>query len=85
MEKQIAISYPESLAFSLKMGNQEFENEMKYISLVKLYEMGKISSGFASSMLNISRIEFLQILAKYNVAYVHKELENEVESDLENA
>jgi predicted HTH domain antitoxin len=85
MEKQIAISYPESLAFSLKMGNQEFENEIKYISLVKLYEMGKISSGLASTMLNISRIEFLQILSKYNVSYFHKELENELESDLENA
>lgn len=85
MEKQIAISYPESLAFSLKMGNQEFENEMKFISLVKLYEMGNILSGVASRLMNISRIDFLQNLAKYNVSYFHKELEDELESDIENA
>jgi len=85
MEKQIAISYPESLAYSLKMGNHEFEHEIKYISLVKLYEMGKISSGFASRLMNISRIDFLQNLAKYNVSYFHKDLEEELESDLENA
>jgi len=85
MENQIAISYPESLAFSLKMGNQEFKHEMKIISLVKLYEMGKISSGFAAKLLNISRIDFLEYLSKYNVSYFYKDLENELESDLENA
>jgi predicted HTH domain antitoxin len=85
MENQIAISYPESLAYSLKMGNQEFEHEMKIISLVKLYEMGKISSGFASRLMNISRIDFLQNLAKYNISYFHKELEDELESDFQNA
>jgi predicted HTH domain antitoxin len=85
MENQIAISYPESLAFSLKMGNQEFKHEMKIISLVKLYEMGKISSGFAARLLSISRIDFLEYLPKYNVSFFHKDLENELESDLKNA
>jgi hypothetical protein len=45
MSRQIEISYPETLAFSLKMRNTEFEREIKIISLVKLYELGKISSG----------------------------------------
>lgn len=85
MERQIAISYPESLAFSLKMEDREFENEMKKISLVKLYELGKISSGLASKLLNLSRIDFLDLLEKYNVSYFHKSLENELESDLNNA
>jgi len=85
MERQIAISYPESLAFSLKMENGEFETEMKKISLVKLYELGKISSGLASKLLNLSRIDFLDMLEKYNVSYFHKGLENELESDLNNA
>ncbi|MDP2335864.1 MAG: UPF0175 family protein [Bacteroidota bacterium] len=85
MEKQIAISYPESLAFSLKMENREFKNEMKKISLIKLYELGKISSGLASKLLDLSRIDFLDLLEKYNVSYFHKGLENELESDLNNA
>lgn len=45
MEKQIAISYPEALAFSLKMDSKEFEHEMKTMSLIKLYELGKYHPG----------------------------------------
>lgn len=85
MEHLITINYPESLAFSLKMKNQEFKNEMKIISLVKLYELGKISSGLAAKLLNKSRIDFLDLLQKYNVSYFHDGLENELESDLRNA
>lgn len=85
MEKQIAISYPESLAFSLKMEQSEFEHEMKTISLIKLYELGKISSGMASIILNISRLEFLELLSKYSVSYIHESVTNELESDFDNA
>ncbi|NOY96126.1 MAG: UPF0175 family protein [Chlorobi bacterium] len=58
---------------------------MKTISLIKLYELDKISSGLAAKLLNISRIEFLELLEKYNVSYFHKGLENELESDLADA
>ena len=85
MESLISINYPESLAFSLKMENQEFKSEMKTISLIKLYELGKISSGLAAKLLNMNRIDFLELLEKYNVSYFHKGLENEIESDFSNA
>ena len=85
MEQVISINYPQSLAFSLKMENQEFKSEMKTISLIKLYELGKISSGLTAKLLNMNRIDFLELLEKYNVSYFHKGLENEIESDLSNA
>lgn len=85
MEHLISINYPESLAFSLKMENQEFINEIKTLSLIKLYELGKISSGFAAKLLDMSRIDFLDLLEKYNVSYLHKGFENELESDFLNA
>ena len=85
MERLITINYPESLAFSLKMENQEFKNEMKIISLIKLYELGKISSGLAATLLGMNRVDFLDLLQKYNVSYFHKGLANELESDLKNA
>ncbi len=85
MERLITINFPESLAFSLKMDKQEFKNEMKTISLIKLYELGKISSGRAANLLNLNRIDFLDLLQKYNASYFHKGLENELESDLRNA
>ncbi len=84
MEHQISIKYPERLAHSLKMGNVEFAKEIKTISIVKLYELGKISSGLASKILGLSRIDFLELLKKYNVSYF-KDTENELLDDLKNA
>ncbi len=85
MKQLITIDFPESLAFSLKMDNKEFKKEIKTVSLIKLYEMGKISSGTASNLLNISRVDFLDMLEKYNVSYFYNGLEDELESDSGNA
>lgn len=85
MDAQIAVTYPESLALSLKMDTQEFEKEMKLLSLVKLYEMGKICSAMAARLLNLSRTEFLDLLGKYDVSFFQNELEGELTSDFKNA
>ncbi len=85
MEHLIPINYPETLAFSLKMDSKEFQKEMKIISLVKLYELGKISSSLGAKLLEITRIDFLELLGKYNVSYFHNGLEEELELDVENA
>jgi len=85
MEKQISVTYPESLASSLKMKDKEFVIEIRTISLIKLYELGKISSGIASNLLGISRIEFIELLGKYNVSYFNSGLEDELESNYKNA
>ncbi|WP_028295897.1 UPF0175 family protein [Olivibacter sitiensis] len=85
MEAQIAISYPTSLALSLKMDNSEFEKEMKVLSIVKLYELGKISSGVAARLLNMDRVAFLDLLGKYHVSYLQPDTEEDLLSDLGNA
>ena len=80
---QIIISYPDALALSLKMQGKEFEREIKTASLVKLYELGKVSSGFSAQILGISRIEFLEILAFYGVS-IYSDADD-LESDMANA
>ncbi len=85
MEHSISINYPESLAFSLKMNVDEFQHEMKTMSLVKLYELGKISSGLASKLLEISRVDFLELLGRYRVSYFDSNSKNELELDFDNA
>lgn len=81
----ISIDYPESLAFSLKMDSAEFQHEVKTLSLVKLYELGKISSGRAADLLNISRVDFLDLLAKYQVSYFANTSKDELITDFDNA
>ena len=68
MGTQITVTYPKFLADSLKMQNSEFEKEIKTLSLVKLYEVGKVSSGIAAKILGISRIDFLDLLGFYHVS-----------------
>lgn len=85
MEKVITVSYPESLASSLKMADKEFINEMKTISLIKLYELGKISSGTASKILGMKRIDFLDKIGEYNVSVFQFHNEGELDEDVSNA
>jgi predicted HTH domain antitoxin len=85
MQNAICVEYPESLASLLKLSTKDFENEMKMSSLVKLYEMGKISSGTAADVLGISRIDFLEQLAKYKVSLFGFSGLDEVNEDISNA
>jgi len=82
MAQTISIDYPNFLANSMRMNETDFSFEIKVSGLVKLFELGKISSGTASKALEISRIEFLELLAKYKVSYLHID---ELYSDCENA
>ena len=85
MERLITVSYPQSLAFNLKLGDKEFENEMRTISLIKLYEIGKISSGTASKILGISRIDFIEKLGSYKVSVFNYSDESGLREDIANA
>jgi len=55
------------------------------MSIIKLYELGKISSGVAASVLNISRVEFIELLGKYRVSIFPYEDKAELLEDLQNA
>jgi predicted HTH domain antitoxin len=68
MDQNIAVTYPVALAFSLKMQDEEFCREMKTLSMVKLYELGKVSSGMAAKVLGIPRLSFLDILSDYHIS-----------------
>ncbi|MFO7657505.1 MAG: UPF0175 family protein [Bacteroidales bacterium] len=85
MQRQINISYPVSLANSLKMNEKEFEKEIRMSSLVKLFELGKISSGTAAKVLGISRVDFLESASRYQVSPFGYSTIAEIDNDLANA
>lgn len=85
MGNTINIKYPKSLANSLKMNIKEFETEIKTSALVKLFERGKISSGTASKVLGISRLDFIELLSKYGVSPLGDYTANELSEDIVNA
>lgn len=82
MAEHIKIDYPQYLANSMRMNLDDFSREMKVAALVKLFELGKVSSGIAAKVLKISRVEFLELLDNYKVSYLDTE---ELNEDLSNA
>jgi predicted HTH domain antitoxin len=85
MNGMINIKYPESLANSLRLRGKDFENEMKTSSLVKLFELGKVSSGTAAKVLGLSRFDFIELLAKYKVSSFAQYDIDDLRDDIANA
>lgn len=85
MKGMINIEYPESLANTLRLSGKDFELEMKTSSLVKLFELGKVSSSVAAKVLGLSRIDFLEILAKYKVSVLSQYDLDDLSQDIVNA
>ncbi|WP_204336891.1 UPF0175 family protein [Cryomorpha ignava] len=75
MKGIIHVKAPDYLADALKLSLMDFESEIKISSMVKLFELGKVSSGVAAKVLGMSRLDFLDLLSKYNVSVL-----NEVDS-----
>lgn len=85
MKGMINIEYPESLANALRLSGKDFALEMKISSLVKLFELGKVSSGVAAKVLGFSRLDFLELLAKYNVSVLGGYDTDDLNEDIANA
>lgn len=52
-------------------------------SVIRLFEQGEVSSGYAADMLGMTKHDFIQLLAKYNVPFFNmtpEEWEQEVEN-----
>ena len=80
----ITIPCPESVLVSLKETPEAFAKEANRLLAVKLYEMGKLSSGRAAELAGISRISFLQSLSRYGTPMFDLSKE-ELERDFQNA
>jgi predicted HTH domain antitoxin len=66
--RTLRISYPEELLEALGKTPEEFELEMKFLMAAKLYELGRIASGRAAELAEMSRVEFLEALGQYNIS-----------------
>jgi hypothetical protein len=63
--RTLCIDYPESLPATLNLNPDSFEKEAKLALAMKLYEMGKLTSGQAAFLSGISRVSFLLSCERY--------------------
>ncbi|MFM6001603.1 MAG: UPF0175 family protein, partial [Dolichospermum sp.] len=64
----ISLEIPEEILISLKETPETLSREISILAAVKLFELGKLSSGRAAQLAGMSRVEFLMALGRYQVS-----------------
>ena len=72
--RQIAIDIPEKVLLAEKTDEISFARELCMLAAVKLYELGRLSSGRAAELAGVPRVEFLLGLNRYKVFPFQAEL-----------
>lgn len=74
METRVEIDIPEKVLLAEKTDAQSFASELRILAAVKLYELGRLSSGRAAELAAMPRVEFLLTLGRYRVFPLEAEL-----------
>jgi predicted HTH domain antitoxin len=86
MMKQLTLQYPDDLAQAVQLTPDELAAQVRLMAALKMFELGKLSSGKAAELAGLSRVEFLEACSRYRVSpfnYPGEELEGELRADTE--
>ena len=84
--EELTIKYPSGFEYAVHMTKEEMEQHIRLMAALKMFELGKISSGKAAELAGMSRVEFLETCGRYRVSifnYPPEEAKQEIEKDLE--
>lgn len=77
---------PPGFADAVHLIGTELEQHILLMAALKMFELGKVSSGKAAELAGMSRVDFLMTCGKYKVSvfnYDADEVAQELRSDLE--
>jgi predicted HTH domain antitoxin len=80
----VQMDIPEETLISLKTDIESFAQDLKLLGAIKLFELGKLSSGRAAQLAGMGRVEFLMTLGRYGVSPFQM-TEEELQQDILNA
>lgn len=86
MAQQLIVAYPPALEQAVQTTTEELEAEIRLMAALKMFELGKLSSGKAAQLAGMSRVAFLEACGRYRVAvfnYPPEDLEAELQADLD--
>ena len=86
--EELKIKYPSGFEHAVHMTKDEIEHHIRLMAALKMFELGKISSGKASELAGMSRAEFFEACGRYRVSifnYPDEEAGKEIKSDFDTA
>jgi predicted HTH domain antitoxin len=86
--EELTIKYPSGFENAVHLSKEEMEQHIRLMAALKMFELGKVSSGKAAELAGMSRIDFIETCGRYRVSafnYKLEELERELKSDMEAA
>ncbi|MGQ9646311.1 MAG: UPF0175 family protein [Thermodesulfobacteriota bacterium] len=86
--EELKIKYPSGFEHAVHMTKEEIEHHIRLMAALKMFELGKLSSGKAAELAGMSRVEFFETCGRYKVSpfnYTDEEVEEEVKRDFESA
>jgi predicted HTH domain antitoxin len=78
---QIILSIPDETLLALRLTPEQLGAELRLAAAIKMYELGRLSSGAAARLAGIPRVVFLTKLADYGVdtfRLTQEQLEREI-------
>ncbi len=81
---QLIIEYSDVLPDALRISRNEFEQEARMAMAVKLFELGRLTSGQAATLAGLDQVEFIMNLHRYSVSPIQITPE-ELAEDFNNA
>lgn len=87
-ERAITLELPDDLDLAVKTTPEELGAQIRLMAVLKMFELGKLSSGKAAELAGMSRVEFFEMCGRYRVPvfnYTPEELEAELKQDVEQA
>jgi len=77
---------PDHLELSVGLTRSELEQHLRLMAALKMFELGKISSGKAAQLAGMCRVDFFEACGCYRVSlfnYPPQEVETELRRELE--
>jgi len=84
--KQLVMTYPDDLAATVRLTDEEFGAQVRLMAALKMFELGKLSSCKAAELAGLSRVDFLEMCGRYQVPvfnYPDDEIASELAQDVD--
>ncbi len=83
--EELKMKYPAGLEDVVHLTKPELEHHLRLMAALKMFELGKISTGKAAELAGMSRVDFFEACGRYRVSifnYSDEDIEAELDSEL---